>query len=193
MDGREFASRLIFSDEAIFLLSGKVNRHNVFIWGIENLRHVIEHGRDSPEVNVFLRHFPTEEVRSVFLHGKHDHRDYMSERAGELAFPLDYIFQQDGTPPHFQCEDPRYLSEILSYRWFGRASATDLSLLSFSPRSLDVTRFDFFLWGYVKDTVYRPPLPHDLQELRQRIIIAVTAIEEGRLAGESVAEIRLST
>jgi hypothetical protein len=42
-------------------------------------------------------------------------------------------------------------------------------------------RKDFFLWGYVSDTVYRPPLPHDLQELRQRIITAVTAIEEDLL------------
>jgi hypothetical protein len=38
-----------------------------------------------------------------------------------------------------------------------------------------------FLWGYVKDTVYRKSLPHDLQELRQRTIIAVTAIEEDLL------------
>jgi hypothetical protein len=37
------------------------------------------------------------------------------------------------------------------------------------------------LWGYVEGTVYRPPLPHDPQELRQRIITAVTAIEEDLL------------
>jgi hypothetical protein len=49
------------------------------------------------------------------------------------------------------------------------------------PRSPDLTPCHFFLWGYVKDTVYRKSLPHDLQELRQRIIIAVTAIEEDLL------------
>jgi hypothetical protein len=41
-----------------------------------------------------------------------------------------------------------------------------------------LTPSDFFLWGYVKDAIYRPPLPRDLQELRQRIITAVTAIQE---------------
>jgi hypothetical protein len=33
----------------------------------------------------------------------------------------------------------------------------------------------------MNDTVYRPPLPHALQELKQRIITAVTTIEEGLL------------
>jgi hypothetical protein len=39
----------------------------------------------------------------------------------------------------------------------------------------------FLLWGFEKDTVYRPPLPHNLQELRQRIITLVTAIGEDLL------------
>jgi hypothetical protein len=33
----------------------------------------------------------------------------------------------------------------------------------------------------MKDTVYKPPLPQDLQELRQLIITVVTAIEEDLL------------
>jgi hypothetical protein len=47
--------------------------------------------------------------------------------------------------------------------------------------SIYFTLSDFFLWGDVVDTVYRPPLSHDLQELRQRIIAVVTAIEEDLL------------
>jgi hypothetical protein len=43
------------------------------------------------------------------------------------------------------------------------------------------TTCEFFLWWYVKDTVYRPPLPPEHQELRQLIITAVTAIEEDLL------------
>ena len=42
-----------FSDEATFHLSGKVNRHNVRIWGYENPHAVIEHWRDSEKVNVW--------------------------------------------------------------------------------------------------------------------------------------------
>ena len=32
---------------------------------------------------------------------------------------------------------------------------------------------DFFLWGFVKDNVYVPPLPKTLPELRERINIAI--------------------
>ena len=49
----DFADRLIFSNEATFHVSGKVNRHNVRIWGTENPNAIIEHVRDSPKVNVF--------------------------------------------------------------------------------------------------------------------------------------------
>ena len=31
-----FAEKLVFSDEAMFHVCGKVNRHNVHIWGTEN-------------------------------------------------------------------------------------------------------------------------------------------------------------
>lgn len=38
-------------------------------------------------------------------------------------------------------------------------------------------RNNFFLWGHM-DTVYRPPLLLDHQELRHWIITVVTAIDE---------------
>ena len=34
----------------------------------------------------------------------------------------------------------------------------------------------FFLWGYVKDRVFVPPLPHDLTDLKAQIIAAVKNI-----------------
>jgi len=37
------------------------------------------------------------------------------------------------------------------------------------PRSPDATPCDFFLWGYVKDQVYVPPLPTSILELKVRI------------------------
>jgi hypothetical protein len=42
----------LFSDEAIFHVSGKANRHNVRIQGSENPHHV-EHIWDSPKVNMW--------------------------------------------------------------------------------------------------------------------------------------------
>jgi hypothetical protein len=41
----------------------------------------------------------------------------------------------------------------------------------------DLTPCDFFMWGYVKESVYVPPLPRDLPELRLRIVDAVATID----------------
>jgi hypothetical protein len=93
----------------------------------------------------------------------------------------DYIYQQDGAPPHFHCEVRHYRNENLSHRWIGRAVITDLSFHSWPSRSPDHTACDVFLWGYVRDVVYVPHLPNDLQELRQCIIAAVAAINKDML------------
>ena len=42
-----------FSDEAIFHLSGRVNRHNTRIWETENLKVIEEKERDSPKLVVW--------------------------------------------------------------------------------------------------------------------------------------------
>ena len=44
------------------------------------------------------------------------------------------------------------------------------------PRSPDATPCDFFLWGYVKDQVYVPPLPASIPELKVRIGTAIETI-----------------
>ncbi|KAJ9600337.1 hypothetical protein L9F63_009365 [Diploptera punctata] len=49
----DFMTKIFFSDEATFHLSGKVNRHNVRIWGSENPHAIQEHVRDSPKMNVW--------------------------------------------------------------------------------------------------------------------------------------------
>jgi hypothetical protein len=41
------------------------------------------------------------------------------------------------------------------------------------PRSSDATPCDFFLWGYVKDLGYVPPLPASISELKVRVRTAI--------------------
>ena len=43
-------------------------------------------------------------------------------------------------------------------------------------RSPDATPCDFFLWGYVKDQVFVPPLPTSIPELKVRIRTAILTI-----------------
>ena len=44
---------MIFSDKASFYISGKVNKHNVRIWGLQNPYEIVEKERDSPKLNVW--------------------------------------------------------------------------------------------------------------------------------------------
>jgi len=66
-------------------------------------------------------------------------------------------------------------------RWIGRTGTKHLALDSWPPRSPDMTPCDFFLWGYVKERVYVPSLPADLNELTNRITAAVKSVTEDTL------------
>jgi len=50
----DLLTKIIFSDEATFHLSGKVNRYNVRIWGSENPHASLEVERDSPNSMCFV-------------------------------------------------------------------------------------------------------------------------------------------
>ena len=63
----------------------------------------------------------------------------------------------------------------------GRTGQEDEVLMRWSPRSPDLTTYDIFLWGFVKDTVFVPPLPANLQDLRSRITAAVALVDRDML------------
>ena len=93
---------------------------------------------------------------------------------GEQA---DFIFQQDGASPHWSLIVRQYLNATLHSRWIGRAGNDDCMLLHWPPRSPDLTSCEFFLWGYVKDLVYVPPLPTSVDDLKTRITEALITID----------------
>ena len=57
-----------------------------------------------------------------------------------------------------------------------RLSDDDQMLLAWPPRSPDASPCDLFLWDYVKDQVYVPPLPASIPELKVRIRTAIQTI-----------------
>jgi hypothetical protein len=60
------------------------------------------------------------------------------------------IFQQDGAPPHWNTIVRDALEKHYPGRWIGRGGP-----ISWPSRSPDISPLDFFLWGYVKDIVYK--------------------------------------
>jgi hypothetical protein len=61
-----------------------------------------------------------------------------------------FYFQQDGAPPHYHRDVRAYLDQNLPGQWIGRRGP-----IEFPARSPDLTPLDFFLWGTVKDEVYK--------------------------------------
>jgi hypothetical protein len=187
MEDDEFAGKLIFSDEATFHLSGKVNRHNVRVWGTE-LPHVsVQVERDSPKVNVFCAMSQTKLYGPFFFSEQIVTGSIYLDMLQLWLFPQltadsrTFIFQQDGAPPHWNNVVRGFLNDELPHRWIGRVGDDDVALLAWPPRSPDLTPCDFFLWGFVKDIVYVPPLPTTLQELKERITAAVMNIDRQML------------
>ena len=74
-------------------------------------------------------------------------------------------------------------SEALPHRWIGRAVNNDQHLLTvlWGPRSPDLTPCDFFLWRYVKDNAYKPPLPPNVRELQDHILAEVQTVDGNML------------
>ncbi|PNF43471.1 hypothetical protein B7P43_G10811, partial [Cryptotermes secundus] len=140
MGDESFLPRVIFSDEATFHVSGKVNRHNVRIRGLQNPRVTLEHVRDSTKFNVFCA--------------------------------------LDGAPSHWHLIIRRFLNESLPHRGVGRMGNEDLARQFWPPRSPDLTPCDFFLWEFVKDADYIPPIPTNLNDLRNRITAAANSVTQ---------------
>jgi hypothetical protein len=81
-----------------------------------------------------------------------------------------FYFQQDGTPPHYHRDVRTYPDETVPGQWIGRRGGVE-----YPPRSPDLTPLDFYLWGTLKDMVYRRK-PATLATLREEIEMSCAAI-----------------
>ena len=78
---------------------------------------------------------------------------------------------QDGAPAHRLIEVRDRLNEV-----FGDNRVIALQHnVEWPPRSPDLTPYDFFLWGYLKNKVFTTP-PENIDVLRQRIIEEFNAL-----------------
>ena len=77
---------------------------------------------------------------------------------------------QDGAPPHFALTVREWLDNHFPGRWLGRRGP-----LEWPARSPDLTPCDFFLWGWVKEEIYRRR-PQTLSELETLIQTVLTSV-----------------
>jgi len=184
-----FLSNLIFSDEATFHISGRVNRHNCRIWGEENPHELYEHERDSLKVNVWCGLANNRIYGPYFFDEKtvngasylHMLQTFFLPQLRQVRGRLRRaIFQQDGAPPHYASDVRAYLDKTFGDRWIGRGGP-----LAWPPRSPDLNPLDFYLWGHIKTLVYRTK-PTSIDDLKERITSVVRDILKMSFTNSSI-------
>jgi transposase len=173
-----FLQNLQFSDEAHFHLDGTVNRQNFRYWHTSNPFFYAEQPLHSPRITVWAAIGIQGIVGPIFFQENVTGESYLQLLQQRFlpvvqtwpSFPS-MIFMQDGAPPHWSLAVRNFLSVTYPSRWMGRSSPN----LPWPPYSPDLTPMDFFLWGWVKDRIYRTPVGN-LNELRVRIEQAFQAL-----------------
>ena len=82
----------------------------------------------------------------------------------------DIVFMQEGAPPHYATVVRNWLDRHFNDRWLGRSGPEELP-----ARSPNLTPCDFFLWGHVKEEVYKNS-PQTLDQLENSIRVVISDI-----------------
>lgn len=176
---RSFIKKVLFSDEATFMLNGHVNRQTYRYWASENPHWMEEYSTQYPEkLNVWAGIINNQIIGPYFFEENLTGPRYLEFLQGYLLPQLNQLFpnrndlwfQQDGAPPHYAVDVRTYLNNVFRGRWIGRRGS-----IEWPPRSPDLTPLDFFLWGYLKSKVYQSR-PNNLEELKERIRTEIAQI-----------------
>ena len=151
---------ILWTDESNFSNSGMYNRKNRHYWSRENL--LLVHPR-GPQVrfsfNVWCGIINSRIVGPFFYEGTltgERYVEFMTEIMNNFLDELDLIsrqnlhFQQDGAPAHNYGGTYQLLNTLFNDQWIGTNGP-----IHWPPRSPDLTPLDFFLWGYLKNLLYR--------------------------------------
>jgi len=155
-----FLKHVLFSDEATFTSNGVVSSQNCRWWADQNPHFTIETRQQrSFKTNVWCGIFKNRIIGPFFFHHNLSSNDYLEFLNVNISNFLDNItldirnkiyYQHDGAPIHSTLQVRNWLDTHFNGKWIGRFSDNP-----WPPRSPDLTPCDFFLWGYLKEKVYR--------------------------------------
>jgi hypothetical protein len=143
-----------------FYVPWSVNRHKCRIWGSENPHAIREIKKDSAKVNVWCASSCSEILGPVFFAVQTVTAMTCLNMLQLYLLPQleenqpNVVFQQDGAPQHWVRIFREFLGMHFPGRWVGRDGP-----IPWPPSSLDIILLNFFLFGYVKNIVYKTLLP----------------------------------
>lgn len=180
--------KIIFSDEAHFWLDGYVNRQNYRIWGSQKPELVRTKPLHPKKLTVWCGMTGNRIIGPFFFEStitsesyNHFLKNDFIPQARRMKLLRDHYFQQDGAPPHSTRENLSLLESHFGDRVIARNFPMFFNKgLEWAPYSPDLSPLDFFLWGFVKDSVYKDN-PKSLIELKNKIIEIISSIPDETL------------
>ncbi|GFU40545.1 transposable element Tc3 transposase [Trichonephila clavipes] len=148
-------------DEAHFWLNGYVNKQNCRIWSEANPQVYVETPLHPEKLTVWCALWAGGIIGPYFFKNDEGHNVTVNVdryRAMITNFFIPELnnhdvqelwFQQDGAT----CHTARATIDLLKDT-FGDRLISRFGPVNWPPRSCDLTRLDYFLWGYVKSLVY---------------------------------------
>jgi hypothetical protein len=114
------------------------------------------------------------------LNAQH-YMNFLEQDLSELLeeVPLQHFLnewcQHDGAPIHFCRQVRQILDRRYPNSWIRQGEP-----VNWPARSPDLTPLDYFLWGHLKNYIYREPV-NNLEELNDRIHEALTSVTPNML------------
>lgn len=169
-------------------------KKNTHFWAIEN-PHIVNEIQNQGHfgVNVWCGIIGRHLIGPYFYEGVLNGEVYLNFLVNHLPGLLENVplqlrrnmfLQQDGAPPHNCRIVFDYLNTHFPNHWIGTHGP-----VSWPPQSPDLTPDDFFLWGTLKNSVYKSRC-NNIEELKQKIIDACNNISVDTLYAVTNREVR---
>jgi len=167
---------VFFTDEAWFHLSGYVNSQNYRTWRTENPHNYTESTLHPQKIGVWCAISRRRIIGPLCFETSLNAEAYQELIQQFIALlqvdERNCWFQQDSATAHTAASIMVILHEFFSEKLISKGV--------WPPRSPDLTSANFFLWSYLKDTVYRTN-SRDLKQLKMNITRAIEEVNEGTL------------
>lgn len=175
-----FPCKILMTDECCFTRNGIINFHNTHVWADENPHAIRRHNfQHRFSINVWVGVIGDHLIGPYVLPMRLNGEAYLNFLTDQLPLLLEDVdlqtrralwFMHDGAPAHFSNNVRTFLNQTYPNKWIGRNGP-----VRWAPRSADLNICDFFVWGHMKEQVYRTPV-EDEQDLLNRIMIAADNI-----------------
>lgn len=177
--------KIWFSDECHFDLQGYSNRQNDRHWHRENPRVLQTRPAHPARITVWCAISANGIIGPCFFNSTVKAASY-TEMLTDFFIPTvmglglsgdQYWFQQDGARPH----RTRGIFECLTETFDSRLIALDAQKIihkgfDWPPYSPDLTPCDYFLWGHLKNNIYRNR-PTTIEELKSAVHVWINTID----------------